>query len=185
MEDLAKVFHDWLQQQPSAINLVVVGGGAIAEQIRELDHRFQLGDKLSHELAVQAMNLNTSAVRHLLGGELVLDLNVAIANGHEQLMFVEPITFLSGAVASTRDLPLPENWNLSSDSISAQVAVASGAFELVLLKSALPVDCSSWQDASSIGFVDLHFPRAIQDLRNVRCVDLRDPRMPQWCPAAL
>lgn len=184
IDDLPGVFQQWLRQQTPACNLVVVGGGALAEQIRALDGRHQLGDEIAHELAVEAMRLNTLVMSHLLPGEIVGDPTTIPGGERGQTLLIDPAAFLAATGELRPAATPPKNWDITSDSISAQVAQAYGASELVLLKSALPLNCTTWEEAAEGGYVDRFFPCAVQNVSHVRCVNLRDPQMPQWQPAA-
>ena len=71
--------------------------------------------------------------------------------------------------------PLPERWNVTSDSIAARVARALNADELVLLKSVAWPD-GDIAEAARRGIVDEHLPRELRLAPNlqVRVVNLRD-----------
>jgi hypothetical protein len=72
-----------------------------------------------------------------------------------------------------RDAALPSSWGVTSDAVAARVAVAVGAGELVLLKSAPPPpgDAAAW---AACGYVDAWLPRVLAGTTvRVRGVDLR------------
>jgi hypothetical protein len=82
--------------------------------------------------------------------------------------------FLGQEEAQLPGRVLPRDWSATSDSIAARISHCLGGAELVLLKSAsltpgMPVD-----EASEAGYVDRFFPRAVQGLERVRCVNLLD-----------
>lgn len=93
--------------------LIVPGGGAAADVIREWNLVHGLGEESSHWLAVRAMDLAGHFLRTLTDAR-VLD--------------VEP--FLR------KHDKLPHSWNVTSDSIAALVAQVTKASCLILLKSA-------------------------------------------------
>jgi aspartokinase-like uncharacterized kinase len=68
---------------------------------------------------------------------------------------------------------LPANWDVTSDSIAARLAVALRAEELVLLKSTLPDAHLEVEELSQSGLVDTMFPRLCGELPAVRIVNLR------------
>jgi 5-(aminomethyl)-3-furanmethanol phosphate kinase len=149
--DWAGQFHRWLAAQSPAANVLVVGGGAIVDALRELDRASPLSAETAHWLAVRAMNLTAAVAAELLGdvpGLEVLDVE----------------SFLREDQHNADALPC--GWHVTSDSIAARVATARKAGELVLLKSALPADRD---------YVDAHFPIAAGN-QPVRFVNLRDPR---------
>ena len=64
--EVVDAFHRWLSRQPAMTSVVVPGGGALADQVRELDRRFGLDAATSHQLAVETMDIHA----HLLGALL-------------------------------------------------------------------------------------------------------------------
>jgi len=68
--------------------------------------------------------------------------------------------------------PLPESWDVTSDSIAARLAHDLNADELVLFKSADPPPNPTGPSIVTAGYVDSYFPRFIQN-RPVRLVNLR------------
>jgi aspartokinase-like uncharacterized kinase len=174
----------WLAEQPRATNLVIVGGGRLADQIRACDRRFHLGDDAAHRLAIRAMSVNAHLLAELIEAAIVTCLD-EVKSAVGALLILDPVRLLLDDEPSLPGSllpgpPLPRNWNATSDSIAAQVARLWKADELVLLKSALPRDCRDWESAAALGFVDAHFPQIAAGLPAVRCVNLRDPHMPQW-----
>ncbi len=109
---------------------IVPGGGPFADAVRNADRRFQLDDGSAHWMAVLAMD----QYAHLLAGmrtELTIatserEVESAIASGH--IPVVAPYRWLRDAD------PLPHTWDVTSDSISAWIASALGAKQLVLVK---------------------------------------------------
>ncbi len=68
--------------------------------------------------------------------------------------------------------PLPESWDVTSDSIAAWVGTNVEAQEVVLFKSCLP-EARTYEAAAAVGYVDRHFPMVAAGWQQVRCVDLR------------
>ena len=73
------------------------------------------------------------------------------------------------------DLPFhPENWDTTSDSLAAKLAVQTGADELVLLKSrGLPTPAPALEYWGASDLVDPRFPSIASRIPNVRWVNLR------------
>ncbi len=92
--------------------IIVPGGGAAADAVRDWDRVHQIGEEASHWLAVKAMDHAGGFLRELT--------DVAILN-------VE--TFLR------EHDTLPHTWSVTSDSIAAHVAITMHAASLILLKS--------------------------------------------------
>ena len=127
---------------------IVPGGGPFADAVRDADRRFHLDDDTAHWMAVLA----TDQYAHLLAGmrtELTIatserEVESAIASGHVPV--VAPYRWLRDAD------PLPHTWDVTSDSISAWIASALGAKQLVLVKP---------PGAAGEEVVDAYFTRAI------------------------
>ena len=68
--------------------------------------------------------------------------------------------------------PLPESWDVTSDSIAARLAEIIAADELVLLKSA-PAAPGLLHEIAAAGYVDNFFPQAAEGLMRVRFANLR------------
>ena len=127
---------------------IVPGGGPFAEAVRDADHRFHLADDTAHWMAVLAMDQHA----HLLAGmrpELTVatserDIESAVESA--RIPVIAPYRWLRDSD------PLPHTWDVTSDSISAWLASALGATQLVLVKS---------PGASGEGAVDSYFSRAV------------------------
>jgi hypothetical protein len=75
--------------------------------------------------------------------------------------------------------PLPHNWDVTSDSIAARLAVLACAHELVLLKSSLPRPEATRSEMAQAGYVDRYFPQAAVGVPIIRCVNLRPSELPE------
>jgi 5-(aminomethyl)-3-furanmethanol phosphate kinase len=174
---LARQLRAWLAAQPPASNVLVVGGGAMVEALRAWDRAHHLPDAAAHWLAVRAMRLSASVVAELLPEARRLEaLCEWRAAPPGALAILDAERFLRED--SKRPNPLPETWDVTSDSIAARVATVVAASELALLKSALPTGGASRQSWADAGFVDAYFPQASAALP-VRCVNLRADSFPE------
>ena len=45
---LPRAIGSWLATQPAALNVLICGGGPLAETIRRADRDFRLGDETAH-----------------------------------------------------------------------------------------------------------------------------------------
>jgi len=174
----------WLSAQSRAVNVIVVGGGAIVEAVRTLDRTQSLGDEAAHWLAIRAMGVSAALVAKLLEEATIIEsirhVNCEVGLGPQILVVENFLRALEGTAHC-----LPQSWEVTSDSIAARVASVLEADELVVLKSALPAATTNLVELTGQGYVDSFFHKAAVELR-VRFVNLRDvaftehrmPRLP-------
>ncbi len=175
--ELPAAFASWLAVQPKATNIVVVGGGAIVDALRELDRVGSLGAEACHWLAIHGMSLTAALAAELLGADkLVTDFESLQQLDGNGLYVFDVERFMRDDADGAE--PLPCSWEVTSDSIAARVAVRLGAEELVLLKSGLPVEGLTRQELASSEFLDHYFSIAAEGLM-VRVVNLRVETFPQ------
>jgi aspartokinase-like uncharacterized kinase len=111
--------------------LIVPGGGAFADAVREVDRRAGLGDDAAHWMAVLATDQYAEAIAANLPParrvETLAGARAALAAGDVPVL--APSRWLRSAD------PLPHSWDVTSDSIAAWVAGQAGASRLVLVKA--------------------------------------------------
>ena len=179
--------HAWLELQPPSHNVIIVGGGASVEAVRDADRRFALGEAFSHRLCLDLMGTTAQLFQGILSRstEPTIFLTRGLANLTEKLLSAttSPLVTIFDAAEFMRNEDeqfssgsLPQCWDVTSDSIAARIAVLVAAQELVLLKSAIIPECSR-QAASELQFVDRYFERASTNLPVVRAVHLRSPSL--------
>jgi aspartokinase-like uncharacterized kinase len=171
--DWAGQLRRWLAAQSPAAGVLVVGGGALVDRLRELDRVAGLPAETAHWLAVRAMSLTAAAAAHRLAEATLVrspgQLQLSSLGAPQILDVEEMLRHDQGTPAA-----LPCSWDVTSDSIAARVATTLDAQELVLLKSSLPAPAEKGEAWAEAGFVDAYFARAARGLA-VRIVDLRDP----------
>jgi aspartokinase-like uncharacterized kinase len=170
---LAAALMDWVRMQPQAVNVLVAGGGGLAEFVRDAHKRFSLDEETSHWMCVDLLSVSAALLASLLPETVrvatLADLREHVAgSATTHIVVLCPTQFLR-VDEPKRDHRLPRNWSVTSDSIAARIAEVLSADELVLLKSADPL--GSGQPFG--GLVDGYFAEAARDLSNVRLVNLR------------
>jgi aspartokinase-like uncharacterized kinase len=178
LPDLPQRLRRWFSSQPPATNVLLAGGGPLADAVRQWDARFGLGQERSHWLCVDLLDSTARLLHHLLPeARLCCDLRELPGAGDLTLVFA-PSRFLRKDEPTLSGSKLPRSWDVTSDSIAARLAEVTGAQELVLLKSSLPQPFRSLQELSR-DYVDQHFAQAVRALPAVRFVSLRDEGFPQ------
>lgn len=105
--------------------LVVPGGAAFADAVREHDRRFGLQQATSHRMAILSMDQFGWLLADLIpGGEPSTEVT---AGAHGRIPILLPAALLASD-------PLPASWDVTSDSIAAWVAGVANAGRLVLIK---------------------------------------------------
>jgi len=177
--DLPMTLGQWLAAQPPADNVLLAGGGALADVIRQADATHRLGEPTAHQLCVELLGVTARLLHSLLAeraarttfAELV---ETRRANRLPNYLVLDPCAFLTHQEPAAAGNPLPHTWDVTSDSIAARIAEVLAADELVLLKSREPPQDSSLAALAADGYVDRYFPVAASGFRGkVRMVNLR------------
>jgi len=167
----------WLAQQSPGTGVLVTGGGGMADALRGFDRTHHFSPEFIHRMAVRTMSISAQLARELLPtAKMVSSLSEVHALEEDALCIFCVEDFM--AQDRLRRDALPEDWSVTSDSISARLASALEADELVLLKSALPPPAVDLGDLAAHGYVDAFFTTAAAGLR-VRCVNLRADGFPE------
>jgi aspartokinase-like uncharacterized kinase len=180
----------WRRRQPTAHDVLLIGGGALAEALRRFDHIHKLGEPAAHWLCIDAMAIHARAMDTLLEearlvGRLEECRHVSKLDGPKPpLMIVDPVPLLKLDEPSAAGTPLTHGWHVTSDSIAARLSEMLAAEELTLLKSTLPTPGATRRRASAAGYTDQDFARSSRSLTRVRCVNLRaDDFAEVWLPS--
>ena len=179
-EDLAAALARFLDLQPPAATVLIAGGGAWANAVREVEAHSRIGERVAHDLCIRAMGV-TARVLAALTPQYTLETCwerlrtwTHSPNGQLGAQVFDVAKFLEDVEPRSPGLVLPHDWSATSDSIAARVAHLLEAAELILLKSAPLANEKSMHDAAAEGYVDGFFPHAARELTRVRCVNLRD-----------
>ncbi len=110
--------------------LVVPGGGAFADQVREAYLRYNLNETAAHRMALLAMDQYGYLLSHLISGScLTTDLHSACQAAESGRVAI----LLPSELVMKSD-PLPHSWQVTSDTIAAWVADQAHCRRLILLK---------------------------------------------------
>lgn len=181
--EVAARYRRWLNTQRPARNVLIVGGGKLAEVLRRADKTHSLDESLLHWLAIDCLGINARLVAGLLPeAELVSEWNglrrrllQMLPEGKSGTLVFDVTGFMRQIEPRLPGTQLAHGWNVTSDSIAARVAAGLAAGELVLLKSALPAqEPQTTQALADIGYVDESFPKIAREVRMIRCVNLRE-----------
>ncbi|MBR2536084.1 MAG: uridylate kinase [Hyphomicrobium sp.] len=133
--------------------VVVAGGGAFADKVRDLQHALNFNDATAHRLAMLGM--------HQMAEVFVSNARFSMAESIDAIADV----LQAGAIpvwvplpTLERDASIPADWSITSDGIAARLAELLGGAPLALLKSC---DVPPGRDAVALaaeGIVDAAFP---------------------------
>lgn len=176
--DLSKRLLQFLDRHQFENPLIIPGGGKFADEVRKLDQRNNLGNALSHELGIRTLAISSRFVSGLSEKFYLATPNDLLAIN--KTLGKYPIADVSEFVLEC--CPLPNSWDVTSDSIAAWLASLHPDSNLVLLKSLpLPVGLSLTQ-AAGLNLVDAEFPRVATTLKRVSWCHFRsnEPELIQW-----
>jgi aspartokinase-like uncharacterized kinase len=111
--------------------VIVPGGGAFADQVREAQSSWRFNDNTAHQMAILAMQQMALLIQSL-GKNFILAGSLATiraqALNHSVLVW-------SPAIEELDYYGIPATWDITSDSLSAWLAGKLAARRLVLVKS--------------------------------------------------
>ena len=173
---LGQHLHHWLAGFDQVQPLLVPGGGATADVIRDWDHRHRLGEEASHWLALRALALNAHVLAGLVPGGVVVEDWRTCHSGECQGRVPILDCYQFARADEGRPGCLPHSWQVTSDSVAARVTLVAEAAGLMLLKSVdIPFE-TSWEEAGHRGWVDRYFARVVPPDFAVVAINFR-----RWC----
>lgn len=164
----------WLAKQPAARNVVVAGGGKLADVVRDAFDRHDLPEVACHWMCVDLLSVTARLLAELMPGTPVESAWDWLAGSEATTIILDVAPFLHAGEAELPGRPLEHTWRVTSDSIAARLAEVLSADELVLLKSRPPMS-GSLRELAERGFVDECFPVAASSIGRIRLVNFRDP----------
>lgn len=174
LPDLASRLRSLLEQRVHQQCLVIIGGGAAADVVRDWSRVHDLSDEASHWLAISSMGLNRELIESLLKLRSVGSREEAeFAWSTDRAPLLLDTKRFVRQEETQSSCPLPCSWEVTSDSLAAWVAECWPAEELVLVKS---VPCPLGLTALEAGetqLVDKYFPMLSDQLPQISWCDLR------------
>ncbi len=134
--------------------VVVPGGGAFADAVRETQKKLGFSDEAAHDMALLAMHQMADAMialaPRLVGAESLI--GITRAWHRRRIPVWLPASLCAG------DRRIPRDWSITSDGLAARLAERLGDVELVLVKSRAVRKTASAKTLARQGIVDPVFP---------------------------
>lgn len=138
--------------------VVVPGGGAFADAVRETQRTLGFSDEAAHDMALLAMHQMADAMialePRLLGAESLI--GIARTWHRRRVPVWLPASLCAG------DRRIPRDWSITSDGLAARLAERLGDVELVLVKSRSVRRTASAKALARQGIVDPVFPVIVE-----------------------
>ncbi|MCE9633843.1 MAG: uridylate kinase [Methylophilales bacterium] len=134
--------------------VIVPGGGAYADVVRKVQKVAKFDDAIAHQLAVLAMDQFGLTLAALEPRLVTARHELEIAERswqHRGIIWLPSIMVLA-------DENIPQNWDVTSDSLAAWLATQLNAKHLVIVKSISHATNLSPQQLAEKGWVDPTFP---------------------------
>ena len=173
--DLAGRLTNFLRDFSRPRPILVSGGGAAINLLRNWDRMYLIGEEESHWIALRILSINSRIVARMLPDLLELvDSPEGCVNAWERsrVPVYDSYHYIVDIDEVSHD-PLPRRWRVTSDSIAASMAVTFGAPELVLLKSVTLPERISLVEAARERLVDAHFPVVARSISRLVSLNLR------------
>ena len=178
--DLADRLKRWMAVQTAAHHVLVVGGGALVDQVRKWNTNIAIDNVAAHWMCIDLMTVTAHLLHSWLPeAALVEDDRLLLQRvGFRDCTIFGPSQWMRNSEPGLPGTKLPAGWEVTSDSIAARLAIGLNADELVLMKSALPADRVSLEIKSLMeaGYVDSMMERLEEEVPPVRLVNLRSEK---------
>ena len=135
--------------------IVVPGGGAFADAVREAQRSYAFSDRAGHRMALLAMEQCALMLADL---DPVLEPCATTSEMSDALRQRRIPVWLPSAMVLA-DPSIAESWDVTADSLAAWLAHRMGARALILVKSVRAPTEILWTEELAVrGFVDRAFP---------------------------
>jgi len=180
LPDFPDRLRAWLARQSAAHQVLVAGGGGLVDQVRRWHAVEPLDEVAAHWMCIDLLTVTAHLLlARLPEFQLIEDDRLLCQRvGEPGATLFGPAAWLRSAEPGLPGDGLPASWDVTSDAIAGRLAIALGAQELVLLKSALPeptVGCEL-DGLAAVGYLDPFLATLGAELPSLRLVNLRsDP----------
>jgi aspartokinase-like uncharacterized kinase len=177
LPDLGDRLRQWLSRQSPAHHVLLAGGGSLVDEVRRWHALRPLDEAAAHWMCVDLLTVSAHLLHARLPEIPLIEDDRLLCQrvGERDCTIFVPATWMRYGEPKLPGTPLPQTWEVTSDSIAARLAIALGAEELVMMKSRLPEkDPAGGIPAfSDAGYVDSMLGRLLGELPAVRFVSLR------------
>ncbi|MCA9055637.1 MAG: hypothetical protein KDA75_17470 [Planctomycetaceae bacterium] len=176
-ERLAAVLSDYAQADVA----LLCGGGGLANEVRRWCGWQTLTESTAHALAMQTLDVTASLVAQLLPDAELCDAAASVRDAWRcrKLAVIAPNRWFNQSSgwfdgrARLATGPLPQSWNVTSDTLAGCAAIDLEADELLLLKSTELPEPFDIRRATGGGLVDRCFERVADHIPDIRWLNLR------------
>lgn len=181
LPDLGPRLQRLLEKTATGSVTLVAGGGELVEVIRRWHQQGLTSAAEAHHLAMQALDVTALRLTQLLPRSRLCSSPAAAADAWRDGLcaVVQPQRWFERSAGWFSDPPrlpgglLPESWSVTSDTLSACVAIDLNAEELWLVKSIPAPSSCVWNELAEQGLVDHCFARVAPLIRDIGWVNLR------------
>ncbi len=140
--------------------VIVPGGGALADEVREAQTRLGFSDQTAHRMALQTMDQLASAVAAMREGLRVVETGDAL----EEALSANHVAVWAPYAMVAHRTDIAASWAVTSDSLALWLAAQIGASACYVVKAApRPPHATSAAELARSGVVDEAFPAYLRD----------------------
>lgn len=180
MPNLKQKFQKWCHENPHPLTLIIVGGGAVVDAVRQIHQGNPLSEKFAHWVCIDLLQHTARIAHRILGNvdlyETMDDLQQPFS-GSKVNSTTPIVAIVQVGICFAREYPnmgLPESWDVTSEALAAAFSDMYAAEELVVMKSSdAPGDETDLDLLDSMGFVDPYFADLAAEIEQVRFVNLQ------------
>jgi aspartokinase-like uncharacterized kinase len=184
LSELPQRLRAWLSAQSPAHNVLIVGGGALVDQVRRRNAGHAMDEAVAHWMCIDLLGITAQFLHSQLPEFPLLDDDRALRERAAQpgATIFSPACWLRSVEPDLPGTPLPCTWDTTSDAIAGRLAVALRADEFVLQKSAIPRR-NRWSGLTELahdGYIDCVLAKMAAELPPTRLVNLRTDPACEW-----